>query len=68
MAEQVDVHDDYEEKWLRTKTQFYNNRIVNDWNKLEDEKIKAQTTNGFKRRFDGEMVVTSKGTTNTLYG
>ena len=47
---------------------FFNNRIVNDWNKLADGTVNAQTTNGFKRRFDGEMVATSKGTTNTLYG
>ena len=47
---------------------FYNNRIVNVWNKLADETVNAQTTNGFKSRFDGEMVATSKGTTNTLYG
>ena len=45
-----------------------NNRIVNDWNKLADETINAQMTNGFKSRLLGKMVATSKGTPNTLYG
>ena len=38
---------------------FFTNRIVNDWNKLADDTINAQTTNGFKSRFDGEIVATS---------
>ncbi|MCA9388033.1 MAG: reverse transcriptase family protein, partial [Candidatus Andersenbacteria bacterium] len=37
---------------------FFSNRIVNEWNKLADETTRAQTTNGFKSRFDGEQVAT----------
>ena len=39
---------------LRITTQFLNNRIVNDWNKLADQTVNVQTKKGFKSQFDGE--------------
>lgn len=37
---------------------FFTNRVVNDWNKLANNVVNAETTTGFNSRFDMREVAT----------
>ena len=39
-------------KKIEARRRFFTNRIVNEWNKLDNYVVTAETLNGLKRRFD----------------
>ena len=36
------------------RTNFLTNRVVNNWNKLDDSTVQGPTTNSFKKRVDAD--------------